>query len=229
MGIESYIRSEIYRVQEELAKYSDDGVPEKLLRRLNLLVEISSFIHGLDWLTPTYLRQRYATLINGMELGDVARLHGVSVDSLASSVSLLEHRLQLLLGGVVGFLMSGEIERAGDEFELRTGRGSHPIFPSFVHSMIRPVEHRGVDVESCELEIELLSSLVLSQVEVRILSLDRQKLEHLLYIVNNDIQYRTIHSLLMRCLEGGIEPAETTALIAYYNDSLRPTFGSKFD
>lgn len=221
------VRSEICKVRESVGRYSGIEVPLELSRKMNLLLDVDSYIRSLEW-TSFIPRMWYSAFLNGMELDEIARLYNVSVVRIESAVQNADSVLLKLLGAVMGFLSTGEVARAESEFMLRTGRGlGCPLFPSFIHSNIRAIEHVGVDMGTCEPELHYLSSHALFQAEVDRFSLDQEKLEHLMYIIMSDARdYRTVRCLLLRCLEGQSSSAEAVETIADYYYSLHPTYES---
>lgn len=212
MLIVKELTEEIKETSERLAALELDlGDLDKV--RIDLLLRILDYSRSLVWLSRSGLRKKWVDFLSsGYSYRDTAEKHGVTIKSVHDSMGYADRLLKKRIGNAFVLLQSGDISGAEREFAIGTGSCPSAIFVREVEDRFKPVLDAGVDLSTCEKELRFLSRFTRRHFTMVMDSLDRQKLEHLLYILlGNDRCYMTERGYLFRCLEGQLEPVEALA------------------
>jgi hypothetical protein len=204
------IEEEVQEAKDRLAVLGEEVDTAQDEKRLDLLLRIVAYINSFVWLSHGSSRTKLKYFLqNRYDYRQTAEKFGVSVKSLHVSVSYAANRLKKRIGGALEQLQSGDLSAADREFALGTGALNSNLFISAIHDRFAPVKNAGVDLSTCEKELGFLSRFTQHHFGRVLDSLDRQKLEHLLFILSqNDRSYMSERSILYRCLEGEMEPSE---------------------
>lgn len=178
--------------------------------RIDLLIRMVDYMKSLVWLSRSSSRKKWVDFLSsGYSYRNTAEIHGVTIKSLYDSIGYADKLLKKRIGNAFVLLQSGDISGAEREFAIGTGSCPSAIFVREVEDRFKPVFNAGVDLSNCEKELRFLSRFTRRHFTMVMDSLDRQKLEHLLYILlENDRCYMTERGYFFRCLEGELEPAE---------------------
>lgn len=220
------VAAEVREVKVRLAILGDDSsTVEQDKQKLDFLLRIVAYINSFIWLKKKSARRKLRDFLRSKyNYREIAEKYGVTVGSMHMSVSYVASQLKKRIGGVLDLLRSGDIAGAEREFEICTGCYDD-LFVRVVRDHFKPEKDAGVDLSTCEKELSFLSAFVSRNIENLVAALDRQKVEHLLYILlkTDDRSYSTIRSQLFRSLEGELEASEALALVEGYELSSRPS------
>ncbi len=215
------LQIDLEEAKESVAFSDTDSSMQRAEQWVDLLSRIDAYVKSLVWFAKSsYKRELRVFLMSGCSYKDTAEQCGVTVTSLRKVVLQASLVLDRRLDAVLKALRQGNIHAVEQEFRRATD-GDDDSFLNVVRQQYKPVVHGGVDLKTCSHELGFLQSLC--NLEDRRLSLDREKLEHLQYILlANDVRYAVIASRLYECLEGKSGVAETLERISEYVRSRRP-------
>lgn len=204
------IEEEVNEVKDRLAILGEEVDSSLDEQKLELLMRMVAYVNSYVWLSHGKTREKLGYFLrNKYDYRETAKKFEVSVKSLHVSVSYAANRLKKRIGGALALLRSGDIAEADREFALGTGALDTNLFISPIHDRFAPVKNAGVDLADCENELGFLARFTQYHFGIVLDSLDRQKLEHLLYILSqNDRSYMSERSILYRRLEGELKPSE---------------------
>lgn len=220
------IPAEIREVTERLILW-DQEVGRTLDRaRLDLLLRMSSYVYSCTWLTRRPLVEKVSYFINNdFDYRKTAMEFGVSIKSLHVSISYASSQLKKRLLPALELLRAGNIGAAEEEFAKATGVPGANLFINEIHDRCEPVKDTSVNLSTCGKELEFLSHYTSYGVSNGLYSLNKKKLEHLLYILtSNDIRSSTERAVLFNCLEGFCDAPKAMGILKELEDSRGPKF-----
>ncbi|MEF2969111.1 hypothetical protein V3851_25335 [Paenibacillus sp. M1] len=190
--------------------------------RLNLLLRMSSYVYSCAWVTRRPLIEKVSFFINNsFDYQKTAEKFGVSVKSLHVSISYASSQLKKRLYPALEHLREGNMGAAEEEFAKATGVPGANLFIKEIYDRCEPKAH-SIDLASCGNELDFLSRYTYYGLSSELYSLNKQKLEHLLYVLSsNDIRSATERAVLFNCLEGYYDASKAMEVLA---DSRRPKF-----
>lgn len=168
---------------------------------LDFLKSIDEYFKSFTWLRKKHNRQILRDFLYcGCNFRSTAEKYGISVEWMYKLASYTSELLEKRFYRVLEYVRARELAKAEHEFNLAVGN-SDDWFQKVVREHYHPVFNSGVDLSACEDELGFLRNLY--NIRDMVLSLDRGKLEHLLYLLNSDeSQFAFVRSCLSQCLEG---------------------------
>lgn len=184
-------------------------------KRLDFLERLIDYTRSYLWLSHEGLRKKMKDFLrSGYSYADTARTHGVSIRSMHNSMEYADKCLKKRIGSAFELVRLGDLVGAEREFAVGTGSASSKMFVRDVEDRYKPIKNAGVSLADCKNELQFLHYYSKSYFNLVQGHLDRQKIEHLLYILNEtDMSYITSRGILFRYLEGEIELDKVVALL----------------
>jgi hypothetical protein len=184
-------------------------------KKLDFLLRLIDYTKSYLWMSHEGLRKKLKDFLSsGYSYTDTARKHGVSIRSMHDSVGYADKCLKKRIGSAFELLGEGDLVGAEREFAVGTGSASSEMFVRDVEERYKPIKNVGVSLDNCKNEIHFLYHFSKRYLDLVLGHFDRQKIEHLLYILNvTDMSYITPRGVLFRYLEGDLELDEAVALL----------------
>jgi len=185
--------------------------------RLDFLLRLVDYTKSFLWLSSKGLREKLKDFLrSGYSYRDTAQKHEVSVKSMHDSMGYADKCLKKRIGTAFELFRLDDLAGAEREFAIGTGSADSEMFVRDVEAKFKPLKATsGVELGSCRNEIRFLSLYSKRHLDLVLGHLDRQKIEHLLFILNNtEMSYITPRGVLFRYLEGQLDLDQAVALLA---------------
>ncbi|MDU4695851.1 MAG: hypothetical protein E6Y08_08545 [Paenibacillus sp.] len=184
-------------------------------KKLGFLLRLFDYTKSLLFLSHAGLRQKFQDFLrSSCSYRVTAQKYGVSLKSMHDSIRYVDRCLKYRIGSSFQLVCQDDLDGAEREFAVGTGSAPSVMFMRDVEEQFRPVQASGVDLGSCRNEIRFLSLYSKRYLDLVLGHLDRQKIQHLLFILNNtEMSYVTPRGVLFRYLEGELELDAAVALL----------------
>lgn len=198
-------------------------------KKLDFLMRLIDYTRSYLWLSHEGLRKKLKDFLRSdYSYTDTAKAHGVSTKSMHNSMEYADKCLKKRIGSAFDLLRQGDLVGAELEFAVGTGSASSKMFVRDVEERYKPIKNAGVPLDDCKNELQFLHHFSKSYLNFVLGHLDRQKIEHLLYILNvADMSYIMPRGVLFRYLEGEVELDEAVALLKDEVTRSRPTISDE--
>lgn len=179
--------------------------------RLALLERIQAYVESLAWYPKCPYKQELRVYLRSKcSLSRAAQRLGVSEQWLYKLVRQAASELQSRFLGVFQVLQQSNLRVLEREFHKAAGGCLSPL--ECMTHRYPPMAHDGVKVAACADELRFLRKL--ARMEDEMLGLDRQKLEHLLYVLGSDVVDRWIREYVNQSVYGNWDVDEALARIS---------------
>jgi predicted DNA-binding protein YlxM (UPF0122 family) len=208
------LEAEVMELYEHRAALGSD-FSDYEQKKLEFLLRLIDYTKCYLWLSHAGLRGKMQYYLrSGYSYRDTAQKYEVSVKSVHNSIRYADRCLKNRIGSAFELVRQDDLVGAEREFAIGTGSADSVMFMRDVEAQFRPVKDSGVDLGSCKHEIRFLSLYSKRYLDLVLGHLDRQKIQHLLFILNNtDMSYITPRGVLFRYLEGELDLNEAVALL----------------
>lgn len=208
------LEAEVMELYERRAALGSD-FSEYEQKKLEFLLRLIDYTKSYLWLSHEGLREKMKDFLHsGYSYRATAEKHGVSIKSMHNSIRYADRILKHRIGSSFQLACHDDLVCAEREFAVGTGSAPSVIFMRDVEEMFRPVKDTRVDLGTCKNEIRFLSLYSKRYLDLVLGHLDRQKIQHLLFILNNtEMSYVTPRGVLFRYLEGELDLEEAVALL----------------
>jgi len=208
------LEAEVTELYERRAALGAD-FSEYEQKKLEFLLRLIDYTRSYLWLSHEGLREKMKDfLLSGCSYRDTAQKYEVSVKSMHNSIRYADRCLKHRIGSAFELLRQDDLVGAEREFAVGTGSADSVMFMRDVEDQFRPVKDSGVDLGGCKNEIRFLYLYSKRHLDLVLGHLDRQKIQHLLFILNNtEMSYITPRGILFRYLEGELDVDTAVALL----------------
>ena len=191
------------RLREQTSKgVSGAGELELLRRKLSALRELQNYVQFGGW-TREHSREKYLALFaSGFDYKLTARRFNTTVESLEVFAARQNKRLERAIGEALRLIEQDSIKEGLDCFYARTGEFSAAEFDYRVSELLPKTSQKdSFLVSDCGEEVNILRSLMKSNVRKWLNSADCGKLSYLAFLLNSEEEvFRQQKSELIRKL-----------------------------
>lgn len=164
---------------------SDKAELELLRRKMTALRELQNYFNNGNW-TRTASRKKYQALVkNKFDYELTAARFNTTRESLDVFATRQNKRLERTIGGALLLIEQDRIEEGLDCFYAATGEFSEGEFDYRVFELLlKTVQKDSFLVSDCAEEVNILRSLMKSNVQKRLNGADLDKLSYLVFLLN---------------------------------------------
>lgn len=169
----------------ECSNSSDSGEAEFIRRKIAALRELQSYVFSGDW-TRKASREKYIALVKSkFDYKLIAERFNTTRESLDVFAARQNKRLEAVIGEALRLIEQDRLEEGLDSFYSLSGLFSLGEFDYKPLELLSKYSQKdSFLVSDCAEEVEILRSLMKSEVEKRINSVDHGKLSYLVFLLN---------------------------------------------
>lgn len=210
----------LVEAQQRLVLIDSDAHVRQHEHWVDLLDRVNAYVKSLTWFPKCrYKREIRAFLMTGCSFEKSARKCGVSAKKLYTAVWQADLVLRHRLDAVIKALRSGNVYEAEQAFKVATEDCPNSLEFVLRHRHYEPIWHDDVEMSACGDELSFLQRL--NRIDDDMVSLDRDRMEHLLYLLGYG--NAVIRQYLYQCLEGRWSVADTLDMFAKHEASKNPS------
>ncbi len=171
----------------ECSNSSDSGEAEFIRRKIAALRELQSYVFSGDW-TRKASREKYIALVKSkFDYKLIAERFNTTRESLDVFAARQNKRLEAVIGEALRLIEQDRLEEGLDSFYSLSGLFSLGEFDYKPLELLSKYSQKdSFLVSDCAEEVEILRSLMKSEVQKRLNGADCGKLSYLVFLLNNE-------------------------------------------
>lgn len=175
-------------------------------RRLELLVQLVSYVNGMTWVAHAKLAAKVRVFLRSRyRYEEVAQAFNTTLKEAHKSISYAGQRLRRQVGSTLLLIREGRLDEAQRELALVTGAvDASSIFAGSIMGRFAPNKSAGVVLGDCRKELGFLSAFSRRNFDRIVSGLSEEKISQLLYIIlSADPTYVQERVILLDCMVDG--------------------------